>query len=76
MRVFTTKATMAWTQTDIDKLKTAIADGRGARQITFADQSVTFHSIQDMLQLLSTMQHEVNASSTPNHRLAATSKGV
>lgn len=68
---------MAWTQADVDKLKQAIADGRGARTITFADQSITFNSIPDMLGLLSVMQHDVNAATTPRtSRYAATSKGV
>jgi hypothetical protein len=69
---------MAWTQSDVDTLKAAISTGRGVRSITFADQSVTFHSIDDMLKLLSIMEHDVAAQSsqTRTHRLAATSKGV
>ena len=67
---------MAWTQTDIDTLKAAIAAGRGARSITFADQSVTFNSIAEMLALVATMQQEVNADTRRNYRVAATSKGV
>lgn len=69
---------MAWTQADVDTLKGAITAGRGVRSITFADQSVTFHSIDEMLKLLAVMQQEVGAqSSQPRHyRLAATSKGV
>lgn len=65
---------MAWTQTDVDRLKQAIADGRGARSITFADQSVTFHSIDEMLKLLAVMQREVTGGSRT--RYAATRKGV
>lgn len=67
---------MAWTQTDIDRLKAAIAAGRGARTIQFADQLVTFHDIDDMLKLLAVMEQDVNASTRRNYRLAATSKGV
>lgn len=69
---------MPWTQTDIDNLQQAIADGRGARSMTFSDQSVTFNSIDDMLKLLATMQAQVNVTAgTPKHyRLASTSKGV
>lgn len=70
---------MAWTQSDIDKLQAAIADGRGARQITFSDQSITFNSITDMLGLLATMRRELAAESAVaprNYRVAATSKGV
>jgi hypothetical protein len=69
---------MAWSQSDIDALKQAIADGKGARSITFGDQSVTFNSIADMLQLLAVMQADVNATAgaQTRTRFAATSKGV
>jgi len=69
---------MAWSQSDIDALKAAISDGRGARSITFGDQSVTFNSIDDMLKLLSLMQSDVNATAgaQTRTRLAATCKGV
>lgn len=65
---------MAWTQADVDALQAAIAAGRGARSITFSDQSVTFNSIEDMLKLLSVMQQGL--ANHPRYRLAATSKGV
>jgi hypothetical protein len=68
---------VAWTQSDIDQLKAAISAGRGARVITFGDQSVQFNSIAEMLQLLSVMQAEVAfASGRSRTRLATTSKGV
>lgn len=66
---------MAWTQADVDTLKQAIIDRKGARSITFSDQSVTFESFDDMLKLLSVMQAEV-AGGTSRTRYAATSKGV
>lgn len=65
---------MAWTQTDIDALERAIADGRGARSITFADQSIVFNSLAEMLQLLATMKQAVAGGSST--RYAAFSKGV
>jgi hypothetical protein len=67
---------MAWTQTDIDTLKTALADGKGARVIQFSDQRVEFHSIPDMLDLLSRMEREVNTSTIQRHRYASVSKGT
>jgi hypothetical protein len=69
---------MAFTQADVDALRAAIADGRGARSITFGDQSITFNSIDDMLKLLSIMQANVNATNgtQTRTRYAATSKGV
>lgn len=65
---------MAWTQADIDVLKQAILDRKGAKSVTFSDQSVTFDSIDDMLKLLSVMQQEVVGTSRT--RYAATSKGI
>jgi hypothetical protein len=76
-----TKEYMAWTQTDIDALQAAIAAGRGARTITFADQSITFHSVSEMLALLAAMQQAVSAEAAAatggsRTRFAATSKGL
>ena len=65
---------MAWTQTDLDALDSALADGKGARVIQFADQRVEFHSIPDMLALRSVMMRQINSSVT--HRLATVSKGT
>lgn len=68
---------MAWTQSDIDALKAAIAEGRGARTISFGDQSVTFHSVDEMRELLRMMQADLStAASTPRTRYAAFDKGV
>lgn len=67
---------MAFTSDDIDALKRAIADGRGARTISFSDQSVTFNSISEMLQLLAVMQQDVNASTRQGYRVATVNKGV
>jgi hypothetical protein len=68
---------MAWTQTDVDALERAIADGRGARTITFADQSVTFNSLREMLELLAAMRGAIaTAAGTSTTRYAAFSKGV
>ena len=66
---------MAFSQSDIDALDRAIAAGRGARSITFADgQSVTFRSVAEMKELRSLMKREVD--SAPTYRLAVTSKGT
>jgi hypothetical protein len=63
---------MAFTQADVDALKAAIVAGKGAREITFSDQSVTFHTVDEMLKLLAVMQREVTGGSRT--RYAATSK--
>lgn len=68
---------MAWTADDITTLQQAILAGKGARTITFGDQSIEFHSIDDMLKLLSVMKQEVLAGSGGSRtRYAATSKGL
>jgi len=69
---------VAFTQTDIELLERAIADGRGARSITFFDQSITFNSIAEMLELLAVMRQDVAADTGAgrNYRLASFRKGV
>lgn len=68
---------MAWTQTDVDLLERSIAEGLGAGTITFADQSVTFASLEERLKLLSVMKLAVStAAGTSGTRYAAFSKGV
>lgn len=69
---------MAFTQSDIDLLERAIADGRGVRSITFSDQSTTFNSIAEMLALLALMRQDVAvvAGTGRNYRLASFRKGV
>lgn len=68
---------MAWTQADIDALKAAIATGRGAKTMSFGDQSVTFHSVEEMRELLRMMQQDVTpVSTTPRTRYAVVNKGV
>jgi hypothetical protein len=68
---------MAWTQSDVERLERAIADGLGARSIQFADQVVQFNSIDEMLKLLAVMRAAVAAAAGTSQRtrLAATRKG-
>ncbi len=65
---------MAFTSSDLTALDRAIADGRGARSITFNDQTVSFSSISEMLALRATMIREINADDVPAYRLAVTRK--
>lgn len=68
---------MAWTQADVDALERAIADGKGVRSIQFADQVVTFNSIEEMLRLLAVMRGAVAAAAGTSQRTryGATRKG-
>lgn len=70
---------MAWTQTDIDKLKAAI--GQGATKVKFADREVTYRSLEEMRETLRLMQVEVDAAtgvvrSRRRRVLFATGKGL
>jgi len=68
---------MAWDQAAVDTLKSAIASG--VLSVHFdgpPSRSVTYQSIEQMLQALSLMQKEVQGDSAVTYRLAATSKGV
>lgn len=53
---------MAWTQDDIDALKSAIK--RGVRSVTNSDgTSVTYGTTDDMVRVLKLMESEVNGTS-------------
>ncbi len=68
---------MAWTQADLDKLDEAIAAGRGAKQITFNDQTTVFHSIDEMRKLRAWLVRVLNQDAGgSNYRLAVIRKGT
>ena len=51
---------MAYTQTQIDTLKSAIAEG--ALKVRFGDREVTYRSLDEMRQTLRMMEDEVRAA--------------
>lgn len=51
---------MAWVQADVDALKAAIATG--ARAVQYADRTITYHSLSEMIDLLRLMEAEVGAT--------------
>lgn len=61
-----------WTQADIDAIKASIR--RGVLTVSFADRSVTYHSLKEMRELLAEMVRSVRGST--GFRLATTRKGV
>lgn len=69
---------MPFTTTDAENLRRAIADGRGARSMSFGDQTVVFNSLDEMIKLLAIMEGDVaKADGTRrSYRIATTSKGV
>lgn len=52
---------MAITQTDIDKLKKAI--GRGVLKVEYANEAVTYQSVDQMLKALTFMENELAGTS-------------
>lgn len=64
---------MAWTQAEIDALKAAIA--KGEKQVAFADRSVTYRSLEEMLEALRLMEAEVAGTTRPRQYGVVTRKG-
>lgn len=65
---------VAWTQTDIDALKAAVATG--VLQVTYAgppSRSITYRSLPEMQSILASMEREVNGA--PGYRRVAFRKG-
>jgi hypothetical protein len=54
---------MAWTQTDADNLKAAIA--KGERSVSFADRTVTYRSVSEMREALSMIEAELGRNASP-----------
>ena len=52
---------MAWTTTDRDALKTAIV--KGEKSVTYADRSVTYRSLDEMISALALIEAELAQSS-------------
>lgn len=65
---------MAYSQTDIDTLKAAIASG--VLTVKFSDRMVTYQSIREMREALGAMQQEVDsAAGKTTYTLVNTRKG-
>ncbi len=78
LRAILSANVMPFTLDDQAKLEAAISDGRGARSMTFSDQSVVFNSIPEMLELLAFMRREIGIANGTgrNFRVGSVSKGV
>ncbi|VVO20035.1 hypothetical protein PS712_04158 [Pseudomonas fluorescens] len=66
---------MAFTQEQYEALKAAVAEG--ALSVRYADKSVTYRSLDEMLRLLKLMATELglNANNDGGRRYASFSKG-
>lgn len=64
-----------YTQADLDELDAEIAKVRTVQGMQFADQSITFRPLDELLKLRAVMVQTIN-SSTGSTRYATTRKGV
>ena len=66
---------MAWTQTDLDALETALK--AGVRRVSYGDRSVEYHSLEEMLKLRDAMKQTINTAAgvTTRCTYASFSKG-
>jgi hypothetical protein len=69
---------MPWTQADADALRAAIVAAKGAKTITFSDQTITFHDLKQMRDLLAEIEGTaaLAGDGPPTFRYAVTSKGT
>jgi hypothetical protein len=67
---------MAWTQADIDNLKSAMA--KGVLKIKHGERETTFQNVGDMQRLLAQMQQEVSdgGPQTTRRTVAGFSNGL
>lgn len=65
---------MAWTQSDLDALDSAI--GQGVRTATYQSGSVTYHSLDDMIRLRKLMQAEVAGTASATRTVGAFNGGL
>lgn len=66
---------MAWTSDDLDAIKTALA--KGERTVTFADRSITYRSVDELLRVKAEIEAELAAAaSRPRQFLGYSTKGL
>lgn len=58
-----------WTDAEYQALKAAIATG--AKTVSYADRTVTYHSLDDMLKLLAKMEADMGGSTEGRSTLAS-----
>jgi len=67
---------MAWTQTQLDAMNAAIAEG--TLTVRFADRSVTYRSLNEMLRIRTLMMDEIGTNAVVKDQMRAFSysKGI
>lgn len=66
---------MAWTSADLDAIKAAMA--KGERTVSFADRSVTYRSVEELLRVKAEIEAELTAATTrPRQWIGVAGKGL
>jgi hypothetical protein len=65
---------MAWTQEDIDKLESAMAEG--ALRVKYKDKEIEYRSLREMQKLLEQMKQEVSGKAKTVRVTAIHDKGL
>ena len=65
---------MAWTSTDADTLRAAIASG--IRVVSFGNRSQTYNSVEEMFQALAVIEQSIQGTQAKRTRYAAVDKGA
>lgn len=65
---------MAWSQSQIDAIKAAIASG--VLTVRHGETLTTYRSVAEMMRVLAAMQAEVDAASRPRRTVAQFDKGL
>jgi len=70
-------AGLTFTQAQLDSLRDAIVETRGAKELEFDDQRIEMRGVSELQRLSQMMTQSANGSSHRRYRLAATSnKGL
>lgn len=65
---------MAWQQSDLDALETALA--KGVRRVRYSDKEVEYQSIDDMIKVRELMRQQLSVTTRPQRIYARFSKGL
>ena len=65
---------MSYTQSDYDKLCRAISSG--TRQVRFADRTVEYRSLDEMVRVKNMMARELGIARRPNRTVGTFQKGL
>lgn len=65
---------MSYTESDLEKLESAIAEG--ARRVRYSDKEVEYRSLNEMLTIRDQMREELGKKDKPSRRVGEFHKGL